>query len=73
MAIALYIYRASHLPLLGPYFAEGGNKDSPGHFPSCLHRQVPVYGYVFQGHWFDIGPPAQYQQADDLWARERRG
>ncbi|MGI8913987.1 MAG: nucleotidyltransferase family protein [Chloroflexota bacterium] len=71
MATALYLYQASHLPLLARYLAEGGNADSPGRFPAWLHRQVPVYGYVFQGRWFDIGTPAQYQQADDVWTRER--
>jgi len=44
---------------------------SPGFFPAWLHRHVPVFGYVFQGRWFDIGTPAQYEQANDVWTRER--
>jgi glucose-1-phosphate thymidylyltransferase len=72
MATALYIYQASHLPLLERYFAEGGNMDSPGRFPAWLHRHVPVYGHVFQGRWFDIGTPEQYRQANDVWTREKR-
>jgi glucose-1-phosphate thymidylyltransferase len=71
MATGLYIYQASHLPLLERYLAEGGNPDSPGHFPAWLHRQVPVYGYVFQGRWFDIGTPAMYQKAEEVWQRKR--
>jgi glucose-1-phosphate thymidylyltransferase len=71
MATALYIFQAAHLPLLDRYRAEGGNMDSPGFFPAWLHRHVPVFGYVFQGRWFDIGTPAQYEQANDVWTRER--
>lgn len=70
MATAIYAYQAQHLPLLERYRAQGGNMDSPGHFPAWLHRQVPVYGYVFHGRWFDIGTPAQYQEADAVWTRE---
>jgi glucose-1-phosphate thymidylyltransferase len=73
MATALYIYQASHLPLLEQYLAEGGNQDSPGYFPAWLHRRVPVFGYVFQGRWFDIGTPAQFQEADDVWTQGRLG
>lgn len=69
MATALYSYRAEHLPLLEQYKAAGGNMDSPGFFPAWLHRQVPVFGYVFHGRWFDIGTPAQYREADEAWTR----
>ena len=70
MATALYLYQADHLPLLERYRAEGGNMDSPGRFPAWLHQRVPVYGYVFRGRWFDIGTPAQYRQADEIWTQQ---
>jgi NDP-sugar pyrophosphorylase family protein len=73
MATALYAYQSEHLPLLQRYQDQGGNMDSPGHFPAWLHRQVPVYGYVFHGRWFDIGTPAQYREADEVWTREHPG
>jgi glucose-1-phosphate thymidylyltransferase len=73
MATALYLYQAAHLPLLDRYQEAGGNMDSPGHFPAWLYRQVPVYGHVFRGRWFDIGTPAQYRQADEAWQQQRQG
>lgn len=67
MAVGLYAYRAADLRLLDRYATEGGNLDSPGHFPAWLHRQIPVFGHVFRGHWFDIGSPLQYREADQAW------
>ncbi|MBI2941576.1 MAG: nucleotidyltransferase family protein [Chloroflexi bacterium] len=67
MAVATYLYQAGHLPWLRRYRDAGGNMDSPGHFPAWLYRQAPVYGYLFQGRFFDIGTPDQYHLADQEW------
>jgi len=32
-------------------------------YPQILREGVPVYGYVGQGFWLDIGRPAQYMRA----------
>ncbi|MCL4541064.1 MAG: nucleotidyltransferase family protein [Chloroflexi bacterium] len=67
MAIALYAYRREHLPLLESYAREGGNMDSPGHFPAWLCQRAAVYGHIFHGQWYDIGHIEQYQEADAMW------
>lgn len=68
MATALYAYKAEHLRLLEEYEREGGNMDSPGYFPSWLHRREPVYGHVFRGRWLDVGTPERYKEANEEWA-----
>lgn len=45
------------------YLEKGGNRDAPGHFISWLCENEPVYGYAFQGYWFDIGTPQTYEEA----------
>jgi len=52
--------------------AEGNSPDQPGHFVAWLHKRVPVYGYRFDGGWYDIGNQQELFNADNLM-RERRG
>ena len=47
-------------------------------FPLLLEMGRPIYGYVFDGYWQDIGNLDQYRQAnfdalDETRAPERRG
>ena len=41
----------------------GGNRDAPGHFLSWLTRATTVYGYVTDGHAYDVGTPESYAEA----------
>ncbi len=42
-------------------------------FPKLLSRQAPLYGYVADGYWRDIGSPESYRHAhDDIWAGQLR-
>jgi len=63
-ATASYIYHRSHLDLIGDYLASGNSHDAPGNFLVWLHTRAPVYGYLFEGGWLDIGSLEQLQQAD---------
>jgi glucose-1-phosphate thymidylyltransferase len=69
---ATYIYHRKHVPLLEQYLAEGNSPDQPGNFVAWLHKRVPVYGYRFDGGWFDIGNQQELANADNLM-RERQG
>ena len=69
---ATYIYHRKHVPLLEQYLAEGNSPDQPGHFVAWLHKRVPVYGYRFDGGWFDIGNQQELFDADNMM-RERQG
>ena len=54
------------------YLADGNPPDPPGQFIVWLHQRKPVYGYRFEGSWFDIGDPEQLLEADNRY-RERTG
>jgi glucose-1-phosphate thymidylyltransferase len=71
-ATASYIYHRAHVPLVERYLAEGNSPDQPGRFIAWLHERVPVYGYRFEGEWFDIGDREQLLVADNR-LRARNG
>ena len=72
VAIAMYLYRREHLPLVRRYLDEGNKKDQPGNLVAWLASRVPVFGYRFAGDWLDIGDRGQLTEADNRM-RARRG
>jgi glucose-1-phosphate thymidylyltransferase len=72
VATATYLYHREHVPLVERYLAEGNPPDQPGRLVAWLYPREPVYGYRFDGEWFDIGSPEQLLEADNRW-RERAG
>lgn len=38
-------------------------------FPELLEQGVPIYGYITDRYWIDIGKPAQYQSAHEAILR----
>lgn len=62
-AIALYYYDEAAITLMRRYLDEGGNPDAPGYYVQWLYRQMPVYGFAFDGKWYDIGNLDVYDQA----------
>ena len=72
VATASYIYHRAHVPLVQRYLDEGNVPDQPGRFIAWLCTRTPVYGYVTQGDWRDIGDAAQLLEADNA-LRERAG
>jgi glucose-1-phosphate thymidylyltransferase len=71
-ATATYIYHRDHVPLVARYLAEGNPPDQPGRLIAWLHRREPVYGYRFEGEWYDVGSREQLLEADNR-LRERAG
>lgn len=65
-ATATYIYHRAHVPLVDRYLAEGNAPDQSGSFFEWLRALEPVYGYVFDGYWLDIGDREQLLAADNL-------
>lgn len=55
-------------------FPKTGGKsfDAPGYYLQWLHKQTTVYGYPFEGMWFDIGDIGSLTVADNLF-RQRLG
>ncbi len=64
VGICCYMFFRPHVALVKEYLSDGLNPDAPGFFLQWLHRQVPVYGYQFEGMWYDIGDLDSLTDAD---------
>lgn len=68
IATCVYYLRAADLARLTEYRAEGNSSDAPGNLIRWLCRQTPVFGYVFDGDWFDIGDRDSLHKACEAFA-----
>lgn len=50
-----YIFPKKTIRLFHKYIVEGNPKDAPGNFLKWLIAKEPVYAFVFDQYWFDIG------------------
>ncbi|HVU78762.1 MAG TPA: nucleotidyltransferase family protein [Gaiellaceae bacterium] len=64
-ATATYVYHREHVRLLRPYIEAEHGSDQPGRFLGWLQRHEPVYGWVFEESWYDIGNHEQLLEADN--------
>jgi glucose-1-phosphate thymidylyltransferase len=64
-ATATYIFHREHARLIKPYLAGEHGADQPGRFVGWLQRHEPVYGWVFDSTWYDIGSHQQLLEADN--------
>lgn len=55
IATCVYYLRREHIPRLMEYKERCGQMDAPGLFFRWLAQQTDVYGFAFDGLWFDIG------------------
>jgi glucose-1-phosphate thymidylyltransferase len=61
----IYLLPPEHVRLVSAYLDEGQSPDNAGSFLGWLADREPVYGYRFQGSWYDIGDRAQLLEADN--------
>lgn len=59
----IYLFPNRSANRIHEYLAEGHNPDNPGSFIGWLSEREPVYGYLLQGRWWDIGTPKSYEDA----------
>jgi glucose-1-phosphate thymidylyltransferase len=65
-ATATYLFHREHARLIGAYLAGGHGADQPGRFVGWLQQNEPVYGWLFDATWYDIGNQEQLLEADNL-------
>jgi len=65
----VYLLPREHVSLVDAYLGEGQSPDNAGSFLGWLAQREPVYGYRFEGAWYDIGNHDQLLEADN---RQRR-
>ena len=68
-ATLVYLLPARHARLLESYLGQGHGADNAGSFMHWLCRRYPVYGYRFDGRWYDIGNHGQLLEADNRLRR----
>jgi glucose-1-phosphate thymidylyltransferase len=61
----IYLLPPEHVRLVSTYLDEGLSPDNAGSFLGWLAGREPVYGYRFEGTWYDIGDRAQLLEADN--------
>ena len=64
IGICCYMFRPEHVKMVAEYLKDGNNPDAPGYFLQWLHQEVPVYGFGFEGMWYDIGDLGSLTDAD---------
>lgn len=65
VGVGLYYFPRATLPLVARYLSQGHSKDAPGYYLQWLHRETPLYGFVLDGDWYDIGDLDSYHRADE--------
>jgi glucose-1-phosphate thymidylyltransferase len=69
-ATATYLFHREHAALIRDYLASGESADQPGRFVAWLQAREPVYGWVFDSTWYDIGNHEQLLEADNRMRAE---
>ncbi|MCX8172408.1 MAG: NDP-sugar synthase [Archaeoglobaceae archaeon] len=63
IGIGLYLLPKSSLEILLEYAKNTKRSDNLGDFISYLCQKEEVYGYKFNGNWYDVGNPDSYLEA----------
>mgnify|MGYP001583434583 FL=1 len=64
IAMCLYYFPKGKLKLIKKYLKDKKDKyDATGFYIDWLRKKVPVYGFVFNGLWYDIGDHKFYREA----------
>jgi glucose-1-phosphate thymidylyltransferase len=64
IAMCCYFLPKTSLPLVGIYLDQIGKADKAGDYIHWLTEKHGVYGFQFQGKWFDIGSIEAYHEAE---------
>jgi glucose-1-phosphate thymidylyltransferase len=65
----IYLVPPDHVRLVRTYLDDGESPDNAGSFLGWLAERERVYGYRFDGTWYDIGDHAQLLEADNRLRR----
>lgn len=64
IAMCLYYFPKGKLKLIKEYLCSSKETcDATGFYIDWLRKRVPVYGFVFDGFWYDIGEHKFYREA----------
>lgn len=63
ISMCMYFFPKQMLDKFSEYLGRGDHHDAMGHFVKWLSLVTKVYGYLFDGKWFDIGDKRAYNDA----------
>lgn len=70
VAMCLYYFPKKKLDFIKKYLlTKTDKKDATGFYIDWLSKRNTVYGFIFGGHWFDIGHHDFYAQAKKLFPK----
>jgi glucose-1-phosphate thymidylyltransferase len=70
VAMCLYYLPKGKLGLVKAYMRSKKEKlDATGRYIDWLRKKVAVYGFIFEGHWYDIGEHKFYNEAKEVFAK----
>ncbi len=70
IGICCYMFEHEDVKRVREYLSDGNNPDAPGYFLQWLHQHVPVFGFQFEGMWYDIGDLKSLTDADRRLRRQ---
>ena len=65
IAMCLYYLPKKSLGLIADYLVEFGKSDTAGDYIRWLCQKSDVYGFKFEGKWYDIGSIESYREAQN--------
>jgi glucose-1-phosphate thymidylyltransferase len=68
-ATLIYLLPPQHVRLVATYLDVGLSPDNAGSFLGWLAERETVYGYRFEGSWYDVGDRTQLLEADNRLRR----
>ena len=71
-ASATYLFSKEALEEIEICLKENPNLDAPGNLIKHLITKQPVYSYIIEGRWFDIGSFDQLEEADEIYSKKEK-
>ena len=71
-AAATYLFSKEALEEIEICLKENPNLDAPGNLIKHLITKQPVYSYIIEGRWFDIGSFDQLEEADEIYSKKEK-
>jgi glucose-1-phosphate thymidylyltransferase len=67
VSTACYLFTQKGVKNILHYLSEGNDPDKMGHFIEWLYKNDDVFGFIFDGYWFDIGSFESYDEANEFF------
>ncbi len=72
VSTACYAFTKKGVSNIIRYLAEGNDADKIGHFIEWLYQNDDVFGFIFEGVWFDIGSFESYDNANEYFFKKHK-